>query len=62
MKQISTLLFAGIGTYLSSYISAGHRLRLDNRSVFDAVMNEVQYGEFLGKDDNVRFQDVYGRG
>ena len=27
----------------------------------DLVMIEVQSGEYLGEDDIVRFQDVYGR-
>jgi mannose-1-phosphate guanylyltransferase len=29
--------------------------------VLDLVMIEVQSGEYLGEDDIVRFQDVYGR-
>jgi len=61
MKQISTLLCAGSGTNESGYIPAGHRC-LDKPGTFDAVMIEVQCGEYLGKDDIVRFQDVYGRG
>lgn len=45
----------------STYIPAGHKHRLDNPGVVDLVMIEVQSGEYLGEDDIVRFQDVYGR-
>ncbi len=45
----------------STYIPAGHRHRLENPGVVDLVMIEVQSGEYLGEDDIVRFQDVYGR-
>lgn len=46
----------------STYIPAGHRHRLENPGVIDLVMIEVQSGEYLGEDDIVRFDDVYGRG
>jgi mannose-1-phosphate guanylyltransferase/mannose-6-phosphate isomerase len=45
----------------STYIPAGHRHRLENPGVIDLVMIEVQSGEYLGEDDIVRFDDVYGR-
>ncbi|AGI21999.1 mannose-1-phosphate guanylyltransferase/mannose-6-phosphate isomerase [Pseudomonas sp. MT3] len=45
----------------STYIPAGHRHRLENPGVIDLVMIEVQSGEYLGEDDIVRFEDVYGR-
>ena len=45
----------------STYIPAGHQHRLENPGVMDLVMIEVQSGEYLGEDDIVRFQDVYGR-
>jgi mannose-1-phosphate guanylyltransferase / mannose-6-phosphate isomerase len=45
----------------SSYISAGQKHRLTNPGVVDLVMIEVQCGEYLGEDDIVRFQDIYGR-
>ncbi|HTH59871.1 MAG TPA: mannose-1-phosphate guanylyltransferase/mannose-6-phosphate isomerase [Paraburkholderia sp.] len=45
----------------STYIPAGHKHRLENPGVLDLVMIEVQSGEYLGEDDIVRFQDVYGR-
>lgn len=45
----------------STYIPAGHKHRLENPGVLDLVMIEVQSGEYLGEDDIVRFEDVYGR-
>lgn len=50
-----------INTNESTYIPAGHKHRLENPGVIDLVMIEVQSGEYLGEDDIVRFQDVYGR-
>lgn len=50
-----------VSTNESTYIPAGHKHRLDNPGVVDLVMIEVQSGEYLGEDDIVRFQDVYGR-
>jgi mannose-1-phosphate guanylyltransferase len=45
----------------STYIPAGHKHRLENPGVIDLVMIEVQSGEYLGEDDIVRFEDIYGR-
>ncbi|MBA1275239.1 mannose-1-phosphate guanylyltransferase/mannose-6-phosphate isomerase [Stutzerimonas azotifigens] len=45
----------------STFISAGHRHRLENPGVIDLVLIEVQSGDYLGEDDIVRFEDVYGR-
>lgn len=45
----------------STYIPAGHKHRLENRTDQDLVMIEVQCGEYLGEDDIVRFEDNYGR-
>ena len=45
----------------STYIPAGHKHRLENPGMIDLVMIEVQSGDYLGEDDIVRFQDVYGR-
>lgn len=50
-----------IGTNESTYIPAGHKHRLENPGVIDLVMIEVQSGEYLGEDDIVRFEDIYGR-
>lgn len=45
----------------STYIPAGHKHRLSNPGVVNLVLIEVQCGEYLGEDDIVRFEDVYGR-
>lgn len=50
-----------VNTNESAYIPAGHKHRLENPGVVDLVMIEVQSGEYLGEDDIVRFEDVYGR-
>lgn len=50
-----------VSTNESTYIPAGHKHRLINPGVIDLVMIEVQSGEYLGEDDIVRFEDVYGR-
>jgi len=44
-----------------SYIPAGHKHRLENPGLLPLVMIEVQSGAYLGEDDIVRFDDVYGR-
>ncbi|NCS66353.1 MAG: mannose-1-phosphate guanylyltransferase/mannose-6-phosphate isomerase [Hydrogenophilales bacterium CG03_land_8_20_14_0_80_62_28] len=46
----------------STYIPAGHAHRLENPGILNLVMIEVQSGEYLGEDDIVRFEDIYGRG
>jgi mannose-1-phosphate guanylyltransferase len=45
----------------STYIPAGHKHRLTNPGVLDLVLIEVQCGQYLGEDDIVRFDDIYGR-
>ena len=50
-----------VNTNESTYIPAGHKHRLENPGLLDLVMIEVQSGEYLGEDDIVRFDDVYGR-
>ncbi|MDD4911799.1 MAG: mannose-1-phosphate guanylyltransferase/mannose-6-phosphate isomerase [Sideroxydans sp.] len=50
-----------VQTNESTYIPAGHKHRLENPGLLPLVMIEVQSGEYLGEDDIVRFQDVYGR-
>lgn len=50
-----------VNTNQSTYIPAGHKHRLENPGVLDLVMIEVQSGEYLGEDDIVRFEDIYGR-
>jgi mannose-1-phosphate guanylyltransferase / mannose-6-phosphate isomerase len=46
----------------STYISAGHKHRLENDGVIPLELIEVQNGSYLGEDDIVRYDDVYGRG
>jgi mannose-1-phosphate guanylyltransferase/mannose-6-phosphate isomerase len=46
----------------STYISAGQNHRLENDGVIPLELIEVQNGSYLGEDDIVRFDDVYGRG
>ncbi|MFA7400501.1 MAG: mannose-1-phosphate guanylyltransferase/mannose-6-phosphate isomerase [Sideroxydans sp.] len=50
-----------VQTNESTYIPAGHKHRLENPGLLPLVMIEVQSGEYLGEDDIVRFEDVYGR-
>ncbi len=45
----------------STYIPAGVNHRLENPGVIDLELIEVQNGSYLGEDDIVRFEDVYGR-
>lgn len=45
----------------STYIPAGHKHRLENNGREPLIMIEVQTGSYLGEDDIVRFEDVYGR-
>jgi mannose-1-phosphate guanylyltransferase/mannose-6-phosphate isomerase len=45
----------------STYIPMGVRHRLENRTSVDVCLIEVQCGSYLGEDDIVRFEDVYGR-
>jgi len=50
-----------LNTNESTFIRAGHKHRLKNPGVIDLVLIEVQSGDYLGEDDIVRFDDVYGR-
>ncbi|WP_404401339.1 mannose-1-phosphate guanylyltransferase/mannose-6-phosphate isomerase [Pelagibacterium halotolerans] len=45
----------------STYIPCGHKHRMENPGILPLVLIEVQSGEYLGEDDIVRFDDVYGR-
>jgi len=45
----------------STFIPAGHKHRLANLGDEDLVIIEVQTGSYLGEDDIVRYEDVYGR-
>ncbi|MGU3574619.1 mannose-1-phosphate guanylyltransferase/mannose-6-phosphate isomerase [Brucellaceae bacterium C25G] len=48
-------------TNQSTYIPCGHKHRLENPGILPLVLIEVQSGEYLGEDDIVRFDDIYGR-
>jgi len=50
-----------VNTNESTYIPAGHKHRLENPGILNLVMIEVQSGAYLGEDDIVRFDDIYGR-
>jgi mannose-1-phosphate guanylyltransferase/mannose-6-phosphate isomerase len=50
-----------LDTNESTFIRAGHKHRLENPGVIDLVLIEVQSGDYLGEDDIVRFEDIYGR-
>ena len=45
----------------STFIPATAKHRLENPGVLDLVLIEVQSGDYLGEDDIVRFEDMYGR-
>ncbi len=45
----------------STYIPLGHKHRLENPGQIPLEIIEVQSGSYLGEDDIVRFQDIYGR-
>ena len=46
----------------SVYIPIGSKHRLSNPGKLPLTLIEVQSGSYLGEDDIVRFDDVYGRG
>ena len=45
----------------STYIPIGVTHRLENPGEIDLTIIEVQSGPYLGEDDIVRFDDLYGR-
>lgn len=45
----------------STFIPAGNKHRLANPGTEDLVIIEVQVGDYVGEDDIVRLDDVYGR-
>ena len=45
----------------STYIPVGTTHRLENPGEIDLILIEVQSGSYLGEDDIVRFDDIYGR-
>lgn len=50
-----------LGEDQSTYIPLGNKHRLSNPGVIPLEIIEVQTGSYLGEDDIVRFEDVYGR-
>jgi len=50
-----------LNTNESTYIPAGKKHRLQNTTNSNLVLIEVQCGTYLGEDDIVRFDDLYGR-
>ena len=53
--------FRDAGTQ-SAYIPAGTEHRLENQTYDPLYVVEVQLWEYIGEDDNVRLEDVYGLG
>ena len=45
----------------STFIPLGSKHRLSNPGITQLILIEVQSGTYLGEDDIVRFQDLYGR-
>jgi mannose-1-phosphate guanylyltransferase/mannose-6-phosphate isomerase len=45
----------------STYIPIGEKHRLENTGTLPLEIIEVQSGSYLGEDDIVRFEDIYGR-
>jgi mannose-1-phosphate guanylyltransferase len=50
-----------VGENQSTYIPLGARHRLSNPGKIPVEMIEVQSGPYLGEDDIVRYDDLYGR-
>jgi mannose-1-phosphate guanylyltransferase/mannose-6-phosphate isomerase len=50
-----------LSTNESTYIPCGHKHRLENPDSALLVLIEVQSGDYLGEDDIIRFDDIYGR-
>jgi mannose-1-phosphate guanylyltransferase/mannose-6-phosphate isomerase len=46
----------------SVYVPIGSKHRLTNPGKIPLTLIEVQSGGYLGEDDIVRFDDMYGRG
>ncbi|MBK7951140.1 MAG: mannose-1-phosphate guanylyltransferase/mannose-6-phosphate isomerase [Deltaproteobacteria bacterium] len=50
-----------LGENQSTYIPIGASHRLENPGRTELILIEVQSGSYLGEDDIVRFEDIYGR-
>jgi len=44
-----------------AFISVGALHRMENATQEDATVIEIQIGNYLGEDDIVRLEDIYGR-
>ena len=42
-------------------IPLGSKHRLANNKEIDLVINEIQFGDYLGEDDIIRYEDDFGR-
>ena len=45
----------------STFIPLGEKHRLNNPGKIPLVIIEVQSGSYVGEDDIIRFEDLYGR-
>ena len=45
----------------SVYVPLGAVHRMENISELPIVLIEVQIGTYLGEDDIIRYEDIYGR-
>ena len=45
----------------SCFVPVGVKHRLSNTGETNLIIIEVQSGEYLGEDDIIRFDDIYGR-
>ena len=45
----------------STYIPKGEVHRLENQENIALEIIEIQTGSYLGEDDIIRFEDIYGR-
>jgi mannose-1-phosphate guanylyltransferase / mannose-6-phosphate isomerase len=52
---------SGLSENQSIYIPLGEKHRLENRGADNLEIIEVQTGSYLGEDDIVRYEDIYGR-
>ena len=50
-----------LGEGEATYILLGEKHRLSNEGSEPLILIEVQCGSYLGEDDIVRYEDVYGR-
>jgi mannose-1-phosphate guanylyltransferase len=50
-----------LGANESTYIERGNIHRMENRGSEPMTLIEVQTGSYLGEDDIIRYEDIYGR-